>query len=154
MARRLLSIAAASGRVAYVYLEKHQLVDFALSYKASETPTDAARYARKWIELLNPDVVITEKITKHSNKGDNTRALIGAMAREAANHELKDISVVRLQHYPNKYVEAEVYVKRYPDLHAVQPRRPKIWESEPANMTYFEAIALALPVIDTVPETL
>lgn len=148
MARKVMSIAAATGRVAYTYFEGRKLADFALSYKASETPADAAHYAKRWIEMLDPDVVITEKITKSSNKGDNTHAVIKAMAREAANHVLNEISIARQQLYPNKYVEADVYAKRFPDLNAVLPRKPRIWESEPANMMYFEAIALALPIID------
>ncbi len=148
MELRVLAISAATGRVGYVYFENGELADFALSHTASKSPKHASKYAKNWIEMLRPEVVITEKITKRSWKSKNTHALIRAMAREASKHELHDVSVARQQHFPNKYVEADVYTKRFPDLLRVLPRKPKIWQKEPPNTTYFEAIALALPVID------
>lgn len=141
-------MAAATGRIAYVYFENGELADFALSHSASQSPAHAAKYARKWIEMLRPDVVITEKITSQSRKGSKTHSLIRALAKEAAQHELQDISVVRQQKFANKYKEAEAYAKRFPDLLHVLPRQPKIWEKEPLNTTYFEALALALPIVD------
>lgn len=146
---RVLSVAVATGRVGYVCFENGKPIDWALSGAASRSPKDAVRYARKWIALLHPDTLITEKVAKRSRKGPKTRALIEAIATEAANHELHDIALPRQQHYPNKYVEAQCYVERFPDLRPLLPAKPKIWETEPQKITYFEAVALALPVIDT-----
>lgn len=149
---RVLSVAAATGRVGYVYFEGGQPIDWALSHKASRSPKDAARYARKWITLLHPDAVITEKVGRHSRKGAKTRALIEAIANEAARHELHDIAVERVQHFANKYDEAAAYAERFPDLLPLLPPRRRIWDKEPPNITYFEAIVLALSVIDAPQE--
>lgn len=148
MADSVLSIAVATGRTAYVYFEEGQLTDFALSQKASESPALAVRYVRQWISLLSPDVVVTESFTKKSRKGTKTRLLTEAMAREAARHRLNNIRTVRHQHYRNKYAEAGALAIRFPELNRVLPRRPRIWESEPDSISYFEAVALALPTID------
>lgn len=143
----MLSFAAASGRIGYVCFEDDQLIDWGLSVKASTSPTNAAAYARKPITLLAPDVVVTEKVTNTSRKGAATHALIEALAAEAADHELHDVSVVRQQHYPNKYIEAAAYAERFPEIRSRLPKQPRIWEGEPRNTIYFEAIALALHVL-------
>lgn len=153
MAHKTLAVAVGSRRVGYVYFEDRVLVDFALSRKAAMSPTLAVSYLQKWIGMLNPNMVITERIRKHSRKGAKSRAITEALTREAAKHELQDISIVREQHYPNKYVEADVLAKRFPDLQAYVPRKPKIWECEPVNVRYFEAISLALPIIDAAEAT-
>ena len=149
---RVLSVAAATGRVGYIYFEGGPPVDWALSQKASRSPQDAAAMARRWIAMLTPDVLITEKVGRHSRKGDTTRALIDAIAREAAGHELHDIAVPRQQHHANKYAEAATYAERFPELRPLLPAKRRIWDKEPPNITYFEAIALALPVLDTPQE--
>lgn len=146
---RVLSVAAATGRIGYVYFEGGQPVDWALTRKASRSPKDAAAYARNWITLLRPDVLITEKVGRHTRKGAKTRALIAAIATEAASHALHDIAVPRQQHYPNKYTEAAVYAERFHELRPLLPAKRRIWDKEPPNITYFEAVALALTVIDT-----
>ena len=145
---RVLSVAAATGRVGYVYFEGGQPVDWALSHKASRSSKDAARYARRWITLLHPDVVITEKVGKHSRKGAKTRALIEAIATEAANHKLHTIAAPRHQPFANKYDEAAAYAERFPELRQLLPATRKIWEKEPPKITYFEAVTLALVVLD------
>lgn len=145
---RVLSVAVSSGRVAYVYFEDGVLTDWALSETASTSTYKARKFAKDWIELLQPNVVITEKNTSASHKGENTQLLIRAIADEAAQHELHDIEVVRHQHYPNKYVEAQELAKRFPDIAHKLPKTRRLWDKEPVNTSYFEAIALALTVIE------
>ncbi len=144
----ILALAASSGRVGYVYFERRQPMDWALSRKASRSPAEAAAFAKDCITKHRPDVVITEKITKRSRKGEATRWLIEAMAREAANHEPYDISIERGQHFANKYEEAETYADRFPQLEPLVPRKRRLWDVEPPRTTYFEAVALALALID------
>ena len=143
---KVLAFSAASGRIAYVYFERSRLRDLSLSSTASASPKNAAKFARRHIIRLNPDVVITEKIAKRSRKGAHTRALVQAMAREAASHEVLDVSIARVQHHANKYAEAESLAKRFPELKSVLPKPRRIWEKEPPALTYFEAAALALEV--------
>jgi len=80
---RVLSVAAASGRVGYVCFEDRRPLDWALSRKASRSPADAVYMLRKWTTLLSPSVVVTETITRQSRKRGKTPLIIDALAREA-----------------------------------------------------------------------
>jgi len=149
MARlNILAITVATGRIGYVYFAGHQLRDWGLSITASKNPIMAASTTRKWLKLCHPDVVITEKIVRSSRKGAATRQLIEAISSVAAAALVNDVRVPRLQRYQNKYEEADALTKRFPEIQPWKPRRPRLWESEPRNMIYFEAIALALEIID------
>ena len=72
-ATRVLAIAVATGRVGYVFLAGRRLRDWGLSRKASSSPELAAAQARRWIEALEPDVVVTETVAAGSRKGEKTR---------------------------------------------------------------------------------
>lgn len=145
---RVLAIAAGSGRIAYVLMVKGKPFDWRLSRKASTSPKLAATYAKDWIDRLRPDVVVTEKITKQCRKGEKTKALIRVVANVAANEEVFDVEVVRPCDYRNKYVEAQEFTNRFTELRPLLPRTRKSWEAEPRAITYFEALALALVVIE------
>ena len=60
----------------------------------------------------------------------------------------KNVAVQRVQRFANKHEEAKALVERFPDILPWKPKRPEIWETEPRNMVYFEALALALEVLD------
>lgn len=145
---RVLSLAAATGRIGHVFLDKADLQDWKLSRVVANDPEAAARHVRRLIETFRPDVVVTEKIIEESRKGDRARANIMAMAKEAANHQLYDIAVVRARPFKNKYLEAEALTERFPALLSRLPDRRKAWNSEPKQTVIFEALALALQVID------
>lgn len=145
---RVLSVAAASGRVGYVCFEDRRPLDWALSRKASRSPADAVHMLRKWTAMLSPAVVVTEKVTRHSRKRGQTPLIIDALAREAARQDVQDIAVIRHQPFANKYEEAAALAKRFPELAPLKPKPRRLWDKEPLNTTYFEAIALALAVID------
>ena len=149
MARlKVLAIAVATGRIGYVFLEGGVLKDWKLSKKASKSQKAARTYVTNLIKVFKPDVVVTEKISKHSRKGDHAKGLISTIARVAENHELLDVQVPRLQAFQNKYEEAKALVLRFPDLRPRLPKEPRIWQSEPFGTIYFEALAMALLVID------
>ena len=69
---RMLALAAASGRVGYVYLIGDRLKDWRISEKAAKSPEDAAHETQKWINELKPDVIVTEKVAEAAKKGENT----------------------------------------------------------------------------------
>jgi glycerol-3-phosphate O-acyltransferase len=144
----VLGIAAASGRVGYIFLLKGRPHGWGLSRKAAESADEAARLAKEWIDRFRPEVVVTEEIAERSKKGEKTRAIIAAVASLAADCEVYDISVPRPRRYKNKYAEIEALTDRFPELRERLPRQPKLWESEPRNTTVFEALALALEVLD------
>jgi predicted signal transduction protein with EAL and GGDEF domain len=143
--QRTLAIAAAYGRVAYVFLIGGILKDWRVSDKASHTATEAAGMAQTWINDLRPDVVVTERDLgdMKTRKGSRTRALVRAIANTAAYNELLDVKVTRTRHHKNKVEEAEALARLYPDLAPYVPHRRRPWDKEPRNIVLFEALALA-----------
>lgn len=146
-ALRLLAVAAASGRIAYVYLIGNRLMDWRISDRASDSEEEAAKSAARWIETLQPDVVVTEDTLGAKKKGHHTKEIIAAIAAVAAEAELLDVCVVREQRYPNKYVEARALCERYPDLTPWLPHRRLLLDNEHRNTVIFEALALAQVIL-------
>jgi hypothetical protein len=145
---KVLAIAVATGRIGYVYVIGDKLRDWGLSRRASKSPALAAAQAKKWIDELKPDVVVTEKVPKTSTKGAKTKSLIEAVARVASNANLLDVCVSKAHHFKNKYEEAKHLGERFPEIMGWVPRMRRIWEPEPRNTILFEALALACVVID------
>lgn len=149
MARlKVLAIAVATGRVGYVFFDGNTLVDWKASKKACKSAKQAQTHAIKWIRYFKPDVVVTERVTKPCRKGDHAKGLITTIAKVAEDHDLLDVSVPRLRAFKTKYAEARALVVRFPELRPRLPKEPRIWETEPYGTIYFEALAMALLVID------
>lgn len=146
-ALRMLSIAAATGRIAYVYLIGDRLMDWRISDKASTSIQEAETAAKRWIEILQPDVVITEIPISKTRKGDNTRQLIETIANVAERAKVLDVKVTREQIYPNKYAEAAALAERYPELLPWVPRPRRFFDNEHRNTVLFEALALAQSIL-------
>lgn len=144
---RVLALAASSGRIGYICLQNSEIISWGMSRKASRNPALAVEQAKIWIDKFKPDVVVTEKLEKGCRKGVNTKALIEAVNVVAANENLFDVSVTRPRSFKNKYEEAAALAERFPVLQPWVPQR-KIWDSEPRHTTLFEALALALAVIE------
>ena len=144
----MLGIAVASCRVGYVFLVDRKLYGWSISRQAAASPKEAARFVKAWIHRMHPDVVVMERVHKRCRKGRSARAIIAAIATVAANAELYDIAIPRVQRFPNKYLEADHLVGLYPELRPRLPKPRNLWDSEPRNTSIFEALALALDVID------
>ncbi|MCE8540134.1 hypothetical protein KBY27_21945 [Ruegeria pomeroyi] len=144
---RMLSVAAASGRVGYVYLVGGRLKDWRMSGKAAESPSAAAEQTQKWINRLKPEVVVTEKPEEAAKKGEKTKEIIGAIARTAEHNYVLDVSVKREHDFANKYEEAEALVKRHPEIEAWLPKKRRFFDNEPRNTVLFEALSLAEAVM-------
>lgn len=147
MARRLLAIAAATGRVGYVFLIGRRLLDWRVSEKAAMSSTKAAGEAQKWINDLQPEIVVTEKPGPRSKKDGKTLELNAAIARTAGHNYLLDISAERVPERANKYDEAEVLAERYPEIAAWLPEKRRFYDNEPRNIVLFEALMLAETIL-------
>ena len=144
---RILSIAAASGRVGYIYLVEGQLKDWRVSGKAAKSPVEAAEQTQSWITRLKPEVVVTEKAEDARRKGKKTKAIIRAIAETAAHNLVLDVSVTRTHDYANKYEEAAALAKGYPEIKAWLPPKRRFYDNEPRNTVLFEALSLAETVM-------
>ena len=144
---RILSIAAASGRIGYVYLIGAQLRDWRISEKAAQSPAFATKHAQKWIAVLGPEVVVTEKVEASVKKGAKTKLIIAAIARTAEQHPLLCVPIKRQHDFPSKYEEAEELAVRYPDIKDWLPTKRRFFDDEPRNTVLFEALSLAETVL-------
>jgi hypothetical protein len=147
MALRILAVAAATGRIAYVFLKGERLVDWRISDTASESEAAASKATAAWIEALQPDVVVTERTEVAVRKGEKTKLLIGAMAQVARDAALLDVAVDREQVYANKYVEASALAVQYPELQPWVPKKRRFFDNEHRNTVLFEALALAQVIL-------
>jgi archaeosine-15-forming tRNA-guanine transglycosylase len=146
-ALKLLAIAAVSRHVAYVYLIGDRLVDWRISDRASSSAEKASATVQSWINLLGPEVVVTEKVASAVRKGRKAKAAIEAITGVAANNEVLDVSVNREQAFANKYLEADAIVADYPELRPWLPKKRLFYDNEPRNTVLFEAMALAQIVL-------
>jgi len=139
----VLSIAARSGRIAYVFFDGMELKAWSTSRKGSKNARAASAVVGSWIAQFVPDVIIVEDYRTATRKGRNTKAIIRAIENVAKNTSAGTCLVNRKQMFKNNIDEAREIAKQYPELKAWVPSKPKLWESEPRNIIYFEALALA-----------
>ncbi len=140
----LLAFAGAYRRVGIVFFQDGELVYWDMSTKAGKNAINAAEYALKLNDEFRPNVVVTEKLHCAVRKGENTKQVIGAIAKVAAtNQHILDVTVARENLFRNKYEEADDFVERYPDLLPWRLERRKFYDPEPRNTVLFEALSLA-----------
>lgn len=145
---RVLAVAALSRRVGYTFLIDGELHDWGGSPTAGRYPDRAAEIAAAWFREFRPDVIVTERIERRSRKGARTRRVIAEIAGAATETTAYDVSVPLPRPFKNKYDEAAALAKRFTPIAGSLPKRRRIWETEPWSTVYFEALALAVAVID------
>ena len=107
-----------------------------------------AGWVQDLINRLQPNVVVGEKVGKSCRKGPNSKRLIAAGAETASHNYVLDVAVDRPHDHACKYTEAAALADRFPELYGWLPKKRRYWDSEPRNTILFEALALALAVID------
>ncbi|WP_227284949.1 hypothetical protein [Boseongicola sp. H5] len=140
----MLSVAVASGKVGYALFVGQRLTDWGTSRIAGVSTRVASRMMARWLVRFQPDVVITESIPTSSRKGQRSREITAAMALVARNKDdLLDVTLERVQAFPNKYDEAEALAVEFPELEPYLPKRRRLWDTESPRTILFEAVALA-----------
>ena len=145
---RVLVVAVAYGKMGYVLLIDGVLKDWHCSRDASLEPTRGRSLLRKTIARLEPDLVVIEDPRVQSRKYGTSVSVLHALTQELADSATPHVLVVRQQFYANKYDEAKALAKRFPTIAPWLPVSPKIWEAEPTNTIYFEALSMAMQVLD------
>lgn len=145
---KLLSVAAATGRVGYVFLIDGQLINWGVSRKAWRSTAHAAGVLQMWINEYRPNVVVTEKFEGDTRKAAKSQLITHALVNTAAHNYVLDVAVSRVQRYANKYEEAAALAARYPDLAPWVPKRRPLLDIEPRSTMIFEALSLAQTVLD------
>lgn len=119
-----------------------QLMDWELSSSASKCTEKAASKAKTWIDLYDPDLIVTEKLTPHSRKRGQVIRNIAAIEDAIRSLNRNHTTVERIQRHSNKYDEIAALVKLYPVIANWAPPKRRIWEGEPKNTVLFEALSL------------
>lgn len=144
----VLAIAAASTKLGHVFLIDGTPIDWGSSKDASNSPRQAYQYTAKKIAYYQPELLVTELVTKDSKKGQYSRSLINMIAKAAQEADIQWCLVARQQRYPNKFKEARALVTRFPELKPTLPPPRHWWQTEDQRMIIFEALALGLSVLD------
>lgn len=142
-AQRVLSVAARTGRIACVVIDDGDLVIWAASEKAATSTTEAAKKLSAWVQEFKPDVLISENSDTARKKRGVQIPILKALASVGEDSGLINLVVRRKRRFQNAYIEAAHFGEQFPDLAHLVPRKPAIWQREPYNLAYFEALALA-----------
>ena len=145
----VLAVAVSTGKMGYAFLVDGHPYDWGLSLVASESTRSAYEHTTAWIEYYQPELVVAERIGPSSRKKAVSKALADAILTAAQDSNVKVACVDRVQKYPNKYAEADAIAKRFPELKSYLPKPRRLWDSEPRRIIIFEAISLALSVIES-----
>lgn len=137
-----LAFAAGYRRVSFVLIEDGQLATWHTSKRAASDPEEAATFAQEFIELLLPNAIILEDITKGTRKGKIARSLIAAMSEQAEQANAQIVMISREKLFRTRYDEARYLIRHYPEFEEKLPKR-SFWDREPHQMVLFEALALA-----------
>ncbi|MEO0636544.1 MAG: hypothetical protein AAFY73_07840 [Pseudomonadota bacterium] len=150
-----MAIAVASGKAGYVLLQGQQLLDWGIAIKAVKSGSDFVGYVQSLINDLQPDVVVTEKITPACRKGRNTKSLIQSITELASHNPVLDVTIERPRLFQTKYDEANYLAGKHPEVMGYAPKRKRrLFDFEPRGMVLFEALALAEAVINGPPDQL
>ena len=67
-----------------------------------------------------------------------------AIAAAAAELDIPVERIIRRRRHDNKYAEAAALAEQFPILGPWLPKPRQLWETEPREILYFEALALAI----------
>lgn len=146
---RVLGIAVSSARIGYALLINDELVDWGVSRAGAKSPQAAAAKTRELIDLLRPEVVITELPGSNRHKRGNTQYLMTAVTEAVQASTATSVTTTRVRTFKDKYQEAQALAKEFPELAPRLAKKPKMWLSEPRRMIIFEALAFALRLRET-----
>lgn len=140
---RVLTVAVRHGRVAVVFLSEGEPAAWALSVKAARSTRNARGFLGEWLATHQPSVVVIENALTAKRKGKRARTILAALEELARQSPAMVALACRMQHYPNVYAEAAAFAEAYPQMAGKLPTSRKPWESEPRNIIFVEALALA-----------
>jgi hypothetical protein len=146
--RRVLAIAVAYGKMASVLLIDGRLKDWQCSREAGLAVTKGRSFLRLAVQRYSPDLVIIENPHGPTRKSGIARSVLYALAQELEDSGTAHLLVRRIQPFANKYEEARALAQRFPEIKPWLPHTPKIWDSEPIETIYFEALSMAVAVLD------
>jgi len=147
-ARRILAVAARQDQLCALYMLGEKIEDWCASRQGGSSAGVAVLQLRRWYKTYQPEILISENPDTATRKGEKNINILKAIAAESKDYNAPNFLVTRQQRYKNLYEEAEALAERYPDLAPKLKEKPQIWESEPRDVIYFEALSMALQVLN------
>jgi hypothetical protein len=138
----------ASGKVAYVFLIDGKLKDWHCSRAASLSAPKGRSLFRRAVARFEPSLVVTEDPFKPTRKSGSALQVLNALVQDLTDSATPHHLVQRDQQFANKYDEAQALADRFPAIAPWLPKTPQIWEAEPVSAIYFEALSMAVLIID------
>ncbi|MFV0410755.1 MAG: hypothetical protein ACK5LJ_14000 [Paracoccus sp. (in: a-proteobacteria)] len=140
---RVLTVAVRHGRMAIIFLSEGEPLEWGLSVKAARSAENARAYLGQWLGRYEPSVVVLENPLTAKRKGKRAKAILTALEAFLRDAPTMLVLACRMQHYPSVYDEAKAFADAYPQMAGKLPTSRKPWESEPRDIIYVEALALA-----------
>lgn len=112
--QRLLSVAVASRKIAYVLLIDGRLKDWLLSRAGGMSAPKGRSFLRMAIARNKPDLVVIENPFGTTRKHGTSREILLALAQELEDGGVTHRLVTRKQAHANKYDEAVALAQQFP----------------------------------------
>ena len=101
-----------------------------------------------WLTRYQPDLVVIEDYRTAARKGPRQRRALRHLPAFARRFPCEVMVIERRKTHANLYIEASALAIRFPSLEDRVPRKPELWEREPHFVSMFEAVTLAVNVLD------
>lgn len=122
---RIMGIAAASNRIAFVCLHDGNLIGWGIFGQHSNWKENLVGSVQSILTWLRPRVVVTEDCDAGCRKGRRTRTLIASLAALASHNTVHYIANARPRNHRSKYEEVIELLSFYPELGSYAPRRKR-----------------------------
>ena len=149
----VLAFAVSAGQLAYMMLEAGQPTRWHLWRIVGGDAPLARHRARVVIAETAPDLVVIEDPFNGCLKRGQSYAILLSLAQAVEDEPVRSARIRRTSPYANRYEEAQALCDRFPLLSPWRPEKPFFYEPEPRALLIFDALALAVAVVDA-PESL
>ncbi len=142
--RHVLSIAVQATKLGHAFLIDGVPYDWDLSQTANRSTKSSYDFTESMIRYYQPELLVTERVSANPHKGERATALVNAIWQAAQDSNVPWMCIDRKQQHANKYAEAAVLARRFPELQPYLPKTRTLWDEEPRRMIIFEAVALGV----------
>lgn len=139
---RVLAVAARCGRLGCVVIDNGDLIIWDSSRKGASSVQHAMASLQAWLDEFRPDVLVTENPDSAGRKQGRQLRILRAFVDIGRDANIVNLVIRRQRPFASIYDEAEHFGEQFPDFAPLIPTRPALWEKEPYQMIYFEALAL------------
>lgn len=144
-----MAVAIRHQSLAAVIFDDGALFDWRTVEKPARKADLAARQVKSWLQIYQPHVVVSENPDTAKRKAERQKTSLAAIAKVFEDDDAMNILLARHQNYANRFAEAQALAERFPVLKGYdRSATRKFWDPEDYYIPLFEALKLALQVLD------